>query len=142
MAVLRLLPLLLVALCAGCMSPLAYTPNSGMVDQLGEEGAEAEFAKILKRSQTPEVREVTVEHDNFAYKWRGQAGPAGTYAHDGERAVYFANVNRIELFENFKAFLWNDGILLADFRFNSLGDAQRFADLVSSFKSRMESGGK
>ena len=139
--ILRFVPFLLVALCVGCISPLAYSPNAGLVDSMGDAAAEEEFAKVLKRSQTPEIREVTVEGDQFAYQWRGQAGPAGVYPLDGQRAIYFANVTRIDIYENFRAFAFNNDLRLADFHFNSLGDAQRFADLVYSFKARMEGGG-
>jgi hypothetical protein len=138
---LRLLPLLLVVLLQGCIAQIAYTPNDAMLEQLGPDAAEEEFAKVLKRSRTPEVREVTVELDNYTYKWRGQAGPAGVYAHDGDRAIYFRNITRVDIYENFRVFVFNNDLLLADYLFTSLGDGQRFADLVWSFKTRHASGG-
>lgn len=133
--------LLALGLLSGCISQIPYTPSTALLDEMGPEAAEEDFLKVLKRSTRPEVREVEVTIDSFTYRWRGAAGFADVYSKDGERGIYFRNVTGIEIYENFRVFVKGGDMLLADFLFGSLGDCQRFADLVMSFKSRQMAGG-
>ncbi len=126
----------LVACCllgGGCIAKVAYQPNERLVQQLGLQRAEARFDEVVVRALDPPVDSVEVSDDGFTCVV--QVGwPVPVFLK--EKTYHFANIARVDLYENNKAFLIDyAGRELGIFLFGNPLDAQAFADLVMAFKA-------
>lgn len=132
--------ILLCLLGSGCIAKIPYTPNGGLIEELGEERAIEDFTDLMTGAvRQPGVIEVEVTDKAFIYRYTG-ANPWAWGAAWGEATVrvLFDTVARIDIYENNKAFTYDSGEqpLCHEFVFRSLADAKLYADFLTSFKTR------
>lgn len=132
--------ILLCLLGSGCIAKIPYTPNGGLIEELGEERAVEDFTDLMTGSvRAPGVVEVEVTDKAFIYRYTG-ANPWAWGAAWGEATVrvLFDTVARVDIYENNKTFTYDSGEqpLCHEFVFRTLADAKLYADFLASFKTR------
>jgi hypothetical protein len=123
---------------AGCVAVVPYEPKSDLVSARGKEEAGRQLAVLLNRAVQPRVTSVAVTDDFVEYGWQETyPGPfyvPVTASHLTQ--IFFANVARIEVYENFNVFLWAPGDARVDkVLFATLEDAKGYADWIASMRS-------
>jgi hypothetical protein len=129
----------LSALGTGCMKPIQYTPNEGLVPSLGTDQAKQELQILMARSVEPLIGLVEAKDDSVHYRWNQQSMGAfyQTITTSVDTEIFYANLNRIEIYENHNVFVWGPNDSRVDkIRFASAEEAKRFADLLMSFRAR------
>lgn len=129
----------IAALACGCMSPIPYTPDESLVKSLGPEKAKQELEILLARSVEPQVGMVEVKDDALHYRWNQSSLGAfyQTVTTSIDTEIFYANLNRIEIYENHNVFIWGPNDARVDkVRFATAEEARKFADLLMSFRAR------
>jgi hypothetical protein len=128
-----------VILLVGCVAVVPRTHEAGLVEELGIEAAQHELAEVSFRAIERPVLEVTFNDVGFIYEWEspGEAGYAvGQGPLPAPRrhvAVVFANLVRLELYENHVVYVISKGERFeGKIRFQRARDAERWCDLVNS----------
>jgi hypothetical protein len=128
----------------GCVALLDYRPDEGLVSSLGPEEAKRKFSETLSLAFDPHVTGSEITDDYYRYQWQqniyGAYGiPMGSVP--GANQVFFNNVEKVEVYQNNKVFVYERGGRLKDqILFSTVDDAKRFADLVMSFRARRLTG--
>jgi hypothetical protein len=134
-----ILAIALPALALGCMQPIQYAPNEGVVQSLGPEKAKQELQILMARSVEPQIGMVEAKDESVHYRWNQHAMGAfyQTITTSVDTEIFYANLNRIEIYENHNVFIWGPGDSRVDkVRFATAEEAKRFADLLTSFRAR------
>lgn len=139
MSVVRVLALLALLLCSGCIAQVPYSPNTTLLESLERGQVEQELYDLLtSRTQSPQIFQVELNSAGFTYRYAGgvYVGWGATYQGEGVVRILYDEVARIDLYENNKAFLYNAaGARLGhEFLFTALDDCRRFADYLASFR--------
>jgi len=134
-----LLVSVLSVLSVGCPAPTAYQPNDRIVNELGVERSKQRLKEILLRSINPQVVEVEVTDESFAYRFRQAVAGFQTGAILDNR-VFFPNAVYVNVYDNNTVnVLTSNQQLVAQLVFGNNDDARLFADIVTSFRLRMSS---
>jgi hypothetical protein len=135
----RLGLLALAALSAGCVAVVPYTPDESQVQSLGVDKAKQELELVLARAIEPQIALVEPKDDSLHYRWNQTHLGAfyQTVTIPNDTLIFYANLSRIELYENSYVYLYAPNDSRVDkVRFASLEDAKRFSDLVMSFRAK------
>lgn len=120
----------------GCvMQPRPYAARTSMVDQSGGPAeASRRLDAVLKRATVPRVSTVEVTPTYMRY----QAPQLLPFDQPGPliwRQVFWAQLDRIDVYENNRAFIYMSGVEKGWLQFTTPQDAEEFADLMMSFKT-------
>ena len=133
------LALLSSLLFSGCIAPVPHQPNPNLIGELGFEQAAAEFEELMNGLRSPQAFDTHVNTRSFAYHY---AGGVSLYwgavpIADGAARILWEEIQRVEVYENAKAFLIGSGNrrIGHEYLFHTVGEATRFSDLVASFKA-------
>lgn len=123
---------------AGCISVVPYTPNTGVIEDRGYEGAQQMFGEVVTRCRAPRIADGKIDESKFEVNIQGHHG-WGWYAgvvQGGPMSIYHNNLGRLDVYENNKVFVIStDERKLAEFLFADQSDAFLFCDLIYSFKT-------
>lgn len=135
---LRLLVLTL-PLAAGCVAPVPYSPNPGIIEQLGLDRAQSQLAEILSRTRGRRIVDIEVTPEYYAHG--GVQWNAWTGLHDGRVQIFYNNVGRTEFYENDRLFVYDiAGRRVAVYDMLTRGDSMLFCDLLAGFKAWISGG--
>jgi len=128
--------ILWAAYLAGCVKVVPRQPNTKAVEELGVDAAKQRLQEVLTRAVEPRIAVVAVADDSLRYKWdqpiQGWYGvPAGSV--QNETQIFFRNIERMEVYENNKVFVYGPGGRIDQILFSSQADAFQFHDLLESF---------
>jgi len=127
---------LLSACLTGCPRATPYRPNASLVDTLGVPQAAQQLKETLLRALAPQIVAADVTEEFMRYRYRQEIAGIGTGALP-EQGIAFLNVARVDIFpDNTVNIIADNRLLLAQLVFGSRQDAERFADLVTSFRAR------
>ena len=134
------LMMLALAVGGGCAPTVTYQPRHTLVQELGQDAAQRQLRDVLLRATFPKVTVVSFTEDAVIIK--SQQSHLGvfyqTVTQQMEDALYFANVERLELYENNYVFIYyGSDRLQMKIRFPTREDAQTFADLVWSLRAAL-----
>ena len=130
---------MLSVLSTGCPAPTSYQPNDRVVSELGVERSKQRLKEILLRSINPQVVEVEVTDEYFAYRFRQAIAGFQTGAVLDNR-VFFPNAVYVNVYDNNTVnVLTSNQQVVAQLVFGNNDDARMFADLVTSFRLRKSS---
>lgn len=123
---------------SGCVAVVPYEPNATLVSAGGRKQAEELLTSTLLRAIVPRITAVEVREDRVEFNWT-ETHPGPFYVPvttAGLTQIYFGNIGRIEVYENFNVFVWGPGDSRVDkVLFTTLEDAKSFADLLMSFRA-------
>lgn len=129
--------LLLIALLlpvSGCVSLVQRQPNTGLVDELGAGEARKQLKITSSRARDPQIVNVEFDDVGFIYTYNHLA-PMTLIPIQAKMSVLYDNLERLDLYENARVFLiGTGGHEMSAITFGSLGDAERWVDLVLSLK--------
>jgi hypothetical protein len=126
-------------LSVGCPATAPYQPNDKIVNELGVERAKQRLREIVIRSVSPQVVNVEVTDDYFAYNFRQAIAGFQTGAIINNR-VYFLNAVLVNVYDNnLVNVLTSNQQVVAQLTFGNPDDARMFGDLVTSFRLRKAS---
>ena len=114
----------------------ALPAETNLVDTLGVPEAAQQLKETLLRALAPRIVAVDVTEEFVRYRYRQEiAGiPTGVLP---EQRLAFLNMAQVDIFsDNTVNILADNGQLLAQLVFGSRQDAELFADLVTSFRTR------
>ncbi|MBL4850591.1 MAG: hypothetical protein JKY65_34165 [Planctomycetes bacterium] len=124
---------------SGCIPKVSFTPNAGLIEELGYRQAVANLEATLTGVRSPSVLDVEVDSEGFVYRY---AGAISLYwgaipIADGSLRVLFSDIARMDLYSNAKVFLINaHGQRIGhEYLFESVDDGRYFCDLIESFKT-------
>ncbi|MBI4602528.1 MAG: hypothetical protein HY721_11265 [Planctomycetes bacterium] len=129
--------LLLAALSAGC-SPIAYKANDGLAKEVGVEEAKKRLKELVHRAQATGGGVVTsVDVTDESLKVKSQQSTVGVFyqleTRQLENEVYFAALDRVDLYSNNWAYVYaSGGRLVLQVLLPTPEEARTFADLVTS----------
>lgn len=128
----------LVGLSTGCISVVQYAPNEGLVQTKGVEDVRKQLGEVMNRSVNPHVTATEVTDEYLQYNWSeaymGAWYQQVTTSH--QNRIYFANLSRVEIYENNNVYLWWPNDQRVDkLLFASMEDAKLFVDCVSSLRA-------
>lgn len=132
-----LLGLGLLSTClAGCPRATSYQPHASLIDTLGVPEAAQQLKETLLRALAPRIVAVDVTEEFLRYRYRQEIAGIVTGALPEQRLA-FLNMARVDIFpDNTVNILADNGLVLAQLVFGSRQDAELFADLVTSFRTR------
>ena len=122
---------------AGCVKVVPRQPNTKAVEELGADAAKRRLEEVMTRAIEPRIAVVAVADDSLRYKWdqpiQGWYGvPAGSV--QNETQIFFRNIDKLEVYENNKVFVYGPGGRIDQILFPSQADAFQFHDLLESFR--------
>ncbi len=125
----------LLALSACIAPPRAYVARTDRVAVLGGgPAAQAELRGVMQRATLPKIGtiEITPAYVRYQHTHYGPFdAPLGpTWTH-----ITWSQVDRVDLYPNHRAFVYESGAEKTWVQFGTPEDAERFADLVMSFKA-------
>lgn len=133
-----LLLLGLQAIPSGCIAVVSYQPEEGLVAKSGFQQVQARLSELLGRAVVPRISAVEVTEVFLRYGWTETVlGPfynPMTTSHEAQ--IFYANVARIEVYENHNVFLWGPGDGRVDkILFSNGDDAKLLADCIASLRA-------
>ncbi len=126
---------------SGCISTVPYTPDQGVVDEVGVAAAHLTLERTLSRAVEPRVLVVETHPEYFRlYYPRTALGPWYRVSTSEQQfQLQYFNLGRVVIYANHKVFLYDlNNRELFDITFASRRDCRTFADLVMSFKARLD----
>ena len=138
-----LLALATGGLGTGCIATVPYEPNQAISDDLGVYEAQRRLEETLARAIEPPIIAPEVTESSFGYTFKeiirgAYYIPMGSV--ENYNRIYFANVGRLELYENHYVYVYgHDDRLINKVLFGSAEDATLFIDLVWSLRNRRPS---
>jgi hypothetical protein len=133
----------LLGLQLGCVAVLPYQPQENLVSKDGFETVKARLSELLTRSVQPQVTSVEVTEEFVRYGWTQTVmGPFyAPMTTGGLVQIFYANVARIEVYENHNVFLWGPGDQRVDkILFANDQDAKALADSITSWRAARRPG--
>jgi len=123
---------------AGCIAVVPYQPRSALVAEQGLPEVKRLLSEVTRRAINPHITTVDVQDDFLWYSWtETYPGPfyvPVTTSHQNQ--IYFANIGRIELYENNNVYVWGPGDSRRDMvLFADANDAKLFIDCLNSLKA-------
>jgi hypothetical protein len=130
--------ILSAAYIVGCVKVVPRQPNTKAVEELGADTAKQRLQEVMTRSVDPRIVGVTVADDSVRYRWdqpiQGWYGvPAGSV--QNETQIFFRNIDRMEVYENNKVFVYGPAGRIDQILFGNQADAFQFHDLLESFRT-------
>jgi hypothetical protein len=120
----------------GCSRSTYYRPNANLVSTLGVPQATQQLKDTLLRSLAPRIVAVEVSEEFVRYRYRHEIAGVETGGLPEVR-IAFLNAAQVQLFaDNTVDVRADNGVQLAQFVFGSRQDAELFADLMASFRTR------
>jgi hypothetical protein len=111
---------------AGCVQPIAYHPDTTVLQRLSRAEAAERIRYVLLRAINPQIDDVTVTEEFLSYR----VHPTTTIMR-----LFFGKVGGVEVFDNHAAFVRADGgPFIAQLFFATAEEAKIFADLLMSFR--------
>jgi hypothetical protein len=123
---------------AGCVKVVPRQPNTKAVEELGADAAKQRLQEVMARAVDPRIAIVTVADDSVRYRWdqpiQGWYGvPAGSV--QNETQILYRNIDRMEVYENNKVFVYGPAGRIDQILFGNQADAFQFHDLLESFRT-------
>jgi hypothetical protein len=128
----------LLALVAGCASPLPYEPDVGIIDKMGAEPAKARLVEVLTKARQPHITSVKVTDDYVQYFYDEPTDPFYISTVGNTRQIYFVSIDRVEVYSNQNVFVWGPVDHVDKVLFWNPEDARTFADLVMAYKAKLK----
>ena len=130
--------ILSAAYIVGCVKVVPRQPNTKAVEELGADTAKQRLQEVMTRAVDPRIAVVTVADDSLRYRWdqpiQGWYGvPAGSV--QNETQIFFRNIDRMEVYENNKVFVYGPAGRIDQILFGNQQDAFQFHDLLESFRT-------
>jgi hypothetical protein len=134
-----------LAAALGCTPRTDYQPRDQVLDGLGAPEQERKFSEALTRAVKPRITGVQVDLNRYAYQAEVTVhGAYGIPVGSAGRAVsvYFANVERVDVYENNAVFVvGTNGRVVDKVVFGTPEDARAFADVVASYRALRQAAG-
>ena len=135
-----ILVFLIGTISIGCVPVIDYRPNEQAIQHLDIPEALQRLRETLLRSVNPQVLDVRVTTEGFAYLYKammrnGYGIPVG-WTDMQAKLIAFTNVSKVDVFENHTVYVRGAGGQVIDTLVcASDQDAKAFADLLMSFRS-------
>ena len=124
----------------GCASPMPYRPNEEKVKELGVEKAKKDLKEMVMRAKAAGGGVISsVEVTDEALKVKAQQSSMGMFyqieTRQLENEVYFPMLERVDIYSNNWAFVYQGGRLAMQVLLATPEEARAFADLMMSFRA-------
>ncbi len=121
----------------GCIAVVPHEPNVSLVDARGLAEVRGLTSEVLTRASNRPITIVDITESYLQYSWNeSYLGPFYNVitAHN-ENRIYFANVARVEIYENNNVFIWGPRDQRVDkILFLNAEDARLFTDCLLSLR--------
>lgn len=123
---------------ASCVAVVPYEARAGLVQEQSFEAVRRLLSEVSTRAINPHITTVEVTDEFFFYGWtETYLGPfyvPVTSSHQNQ--IFYANIGRIELYENHNVFIWGPGDQRVDkVLFARPEDAKTFIDCLVSLQA-------
>ncbi len=109
------------ALLGGCAARIHWDPDEEKVDKVGFDEAAKQLFTVLDRAINPRVGAVSIDKKFLQY-------------HGG--IILFDNISRIQIYDNYFVFVWQERSPVQRILFANLEDAKEFTELLIAFTTR------